>query len=294
MRMRTAGCIALLSCAIAPVARAQRAGANATSPRRLVEAYYRAYEAVDTAAMYAMFHDSLRFEDPGIQLDARSKREFTEGIRRYLLANRVTDITWDIHRRAFDGDWAVVEGTLRMTVNGVPPRQPTRFTTLMRFAGGKIVHQIDYIDYTSMRRDQHADGWQVIDGMYAAADALTRGDTAAVDRFAGYYADTATYEDPTLGVVAAGRSRIRAAYADAFLPGEWRDLKHTIAHRAVQGGWYVVEGTIAAVRRDRPFTARFTAWHRVAGGAIVHQIDYVDYRWLTSANNPGPPSHKTP
>ena len=288
MRMRTSGLLAFLGCAIAPVARAQRPTASATSPGAIVDAYYRAYEAVDTTAMYAMFHDSLRFEDPGIRLDARSKREFTEGIRRYLLANRLTDVRWDIRRRAFDGDWAVVEGTLRMTVNGVQQRQPTRFTTLMRFAGNKIVHQIDYIDYASMRRDQQADGWRVIDSLYASADALRQGDTAAVDRFASYYADTAVYEDPTAGLVGTGRSQIRAAYADAFLRGEWRDMKHTIDRRAVQSGWYVVEGTITGVRRDRRFTARFTAWHRVDGSVVVYQLDYVDYRWLRSADKPGP------
>jgi len=248
-----------------------------------VDAYYRAYEAVDTAAMYAMFHDSLRFEDPGIPLDAKSKREYIDGIRRYLLANTLTDVKWDIRRRVFEGDWAVVEGTLRMTVNGVQQRQPTRFTTLMRFAGRKIIHQIDYIDYASMRRDQYVDGWQVIDGLYAAADAMKQGDTGAVDRFASFYADTASYEDPTAGLVGKGRSQIRAAFADAFLSGQWGDMKHTIDRRVVQGGWYVVEGTISGVRRDKKFTARFTAWHRVARGVIVHQIDYVDYRWLKSA-----------
>src|SRR5215207_1207860 len=118
MRIHVTGLVALLSC-VSLSARAQRSGANATSPRAVVDAYYRAYEAIDTTAMYAMFHDSLRFEDPGIQLDARSKREFVEGIRKYLLANTLTDVRWEIRRRIFDGDWAVVEGTLRMTVNGV-------------------------------------------------------------------------------------------------------------------------------------------------------------------------------
>jgi ketosteroid isomerase-like protein len=288
MRAPTSGLIALSTCLIVSAARAQDRGTSATSRGRIVDAYYRAYAAIDTTAMYAMFHDSLRFEDPGIQLDARSKREFVDGIRQYLVANTLTDVEWKIRRRVFDGDWAVVEGTMRMTVNGVPQRQPTRFTTLMKFAGRKIVHQIDYIDYASMRRDQYADGWKVIDGLYASADALKQGDTAAVDRFASHYADTATYEDPTAGLVGKGRSQIRSAFADAFLSGQWRELKHTIDRRAVQSGWFIVEGSITGVRRDKRFTTRFTAWHRVAAGVVVHQIDYVDHRWLDTTGKAGP------
>ena len=266
-----------------PNAPAQSDGSSATPLRSLVDAFYRAYEAVDTTRLFAAYHDSVQLEDPGIQLHARSKQELASTFRQYLQQNTMSQVRWDIRHRVFDGDWAVVEGSVSMTVNGVPQPRPVRFTTLLRFKQDKIIHHIDYIDYATMRADQQARNWKVIDSLYASIAALKEGDTAAVDRLASFYADTAVYEDPTAGLREQDRQRIRATFAGTFLPGMLRDVTHMIDRRVVQNGWYVVEGTTTGVWKGQAYSSRFTAWHRLARGRIAHQLDYLDYRRVKSA-----------
>lgn len=57
---------------------------------------------------------------------------------------------WIILRRVTSGDWTAVEGWLEETQAGKKFR--TRFTTWLKVRSGQIVHQIDYVDYVSSRR----------------------------------------------------------------------------------------------------------------------------------------------
>ena len=59
-------------------------------------------------------------------------------------------VRWTILRRATSGDWAVVEGWVDGTQSGKPLR--ARFTTWLKIQDGRIVHQIDYLDYAPFKR----------------------------------------------------------------------------------------------------------------------------------------------
>jgi hypothetical protein len=63
-------------------------------------------------------------------------------------------VRWAVERRATLGDWWAVEGTLTGHSHG--RRFSTRFSTWFRFRCGRIVHQIDYVDYATIRRQTAA------------------------------------------------------------------------------------------------------------------------------------------
>ena len=116
-----------------------------------------------------------------------------------------------------------------------------------------------------------------VDAYYADYSAMSSGSTGpAMDRWLGWYAPFAFFEDPTAGQAAIGRDTIRKVYVDAFTnalgPVRWRVLR-----RVASDEWVAVEGWLEGSQQGKPFRTRFSTWLKIRSGKIVHQVDYVDY-----------------
>lgn len=149
-------------CTIAGIAAGIAVTATASALQRDVppmwswlDQYYADYTAMSRAptgpAMdrwLAHYAPDAFFEDPTLGVSATGHDQIRKP---YVEAftGRLGPVLWTIVRRATGGEWAVVEGWLDATQSGKPVR--TRFTTWLKIRDGKIVHQIDYLDYAPMR-----------------------------------------------------------------------------------------------------------------------------------------------
>ena len=121
-----------------------------------VDEYYADYTAMSAAptgpamdkwlAHYAPY---ALFEDPTARLSGighdRIRKPYVEAF-----TGPLGPVHWTILRRVTSGEWTAVEGWVDGTQTGKPVR--ARFTTWLKIRDGKIVHQIDYLDYATIRR----------------------------------------------------------------------------------------------------------------------------------------------
>ena len=156
-RVRALGVAAVaLVAAIASVAAAVSVQQRQDPAMSWIDQYYADYTAMSAApagpAMdkwLAHYEPSALFEDPTLGQSATGH----DRIRKpYLDAftGPLGPVRWTIVRRLAGGDWMAVEGWVEGTQNGRPFR--TRFTTWLKVQNGKIAHQIDYVDYATIRR----------------------------------------------------------------------------------------------------------------------------------------------
>ncbi|HSA56435.1 MAG TPA: nuclear transport factor 2 family protein [Gemmatimonadaceae bacterium] len=304
------GLVAILGGMTGGIARAQ--AAHAGGSWSWVDAYYFDYSAMSAAptgpAMdrwldrYAPY---VFFEDPTLGQGAVGRDTIRQA---YVAAftGPLGPVRWTILRRVASADWAAVEGWVEGTQNGKPFR--TRFSTWLKIKAGRIVHQIDYVDYAAMRR-QVAGTEAVPDGTVDAVPAAGGRDStralrvadefyrryeampvlasaAAVERYTDLLTDDFRLEDPTARARTEGRVRYRDALNGLLAKGDYRVFHWEIDRRLTDGEWVAVEGTWRGIFKGQPLAARFTTWLRVRGDRIAHHIDYLDYapfRGITSS-----------
>jgi ketosteroid isomerase-like protein len=216
-------------------------------------------------------------------------------------------VRWTVLRRVTSGEWVAVEGWLNGTQTGKPVR--TRFTTWLKVRDGKIVHQIDYLDYAAMRRQVAGEevvsrvesegpataGRQARDAdralrlteefyrRYEAMPLLKS--PAGLARYVALLTEDFKLEDPTARLKYVSRQRMHESLKDALATGDLGTFHWEIDRRISDGEWVALEGSWRGVYRGRPFATRFTTWLQVRGDKITRQIDYLDYatfRRLTS------------
>ena len=281
-----------------------------------VDHYYADYAAMSAAptgpamdrwlAHYAPF---AFFEDPTLGVSGMGH----EAIRKpYVEAftGPLGPVRWTVLRRVTSGDWAVVEGWLDGTQTGKPVR--IRFTTWLKIRGGKIVHQIDYLDYAAMERQvageepvscdgpeapatpgrggRDADrALRIIDEFYRRYEAMPiLKSPAGVARHVELMTEDFKLEDPTGRLNVDSRQKMQASLRDALATGFHGVCHWEIDRRITDGEWVAVEGSFRGVFKGLPFATRFTTWLKVRGGKIARQIDYIHYatfRRLTSLPN---------
>jgi ketosteroid isomerase-like protein len=277
--------------------------ANARDVRAWVDAYYAEYGAMSAAptgpamdrwlARYAPF---VFFEDPTLGRSAVGRDTIRE-VYVAAFTGPLGPVRWHVLRRVASADWAAVEGWLEGTQNGKPFL--TRFSTWLRIRGGQIVHQIDYVDYASWRRQvastepvperaerpapaggrrDAARALRVADEFYRRYEAMpVLASAAGVARYTDLLTDDFRIEDPTARLRAEGRERHRGLLNDLLAKEDFGPFHWEIDRRLTDGAWVAVEGTWRGIYRTRPFATRFTTWLRVRGDRIAHEIDYLDY-----------------
>ena len=216
-------------------------------------------------------------------------------------------VHWTILRRVTSGDWTAVEGWLDGTQTGKPVH--TRFTTWLKIRDGKIVHQIDYVDYAAIKRQvageeavsrselearatpgrggRDADrALRVTDEFYRRYEAMpVAASPAGLARYVELLTADFKLEDPTARLTYDSRDKMHASLKDALATGNYGIFHWEIDRRITDGEWVAVEGSWRGVYNGRPFATRFTTWLQVRGDKIARQIDYLDYatfRRLTS------------
>ena len=221
-------------------------------------------------------------------------------------------VRWTILRRVTAGEWVAVEGWLDGTQSGKPVR--TRFTTWVKLRDGRIVHQIDYLDYGSMRRQVAGEetisrdgreapatpghggrdaerALRVADEFYRRYEAMpVQASAAGLARFVELMTEDFRLEDPTSRLLYDSREKMHASLKEALATGDYGPFHWEIDRRITDGEWIAVEGSFRGVHKKHPFATRFATWLQVRGDRIARQIDYVDYatfRRLTSP--PGTP-----
>lgn len=284
--------------------------------RSWVDRYYADYTAMSAAptgpamdrwlAHYAPY---AFFEDPTAGLGGIGH----DGIRQpYVDAftGPLGPVHWTILRRVTSGEWTAVDGWLDGTQAGTPVR--TRFTTWLKIRDGKIVHQIDYLDYAAMKRQVagretasrerleapptrgrvgrgSGRALGVAEEFYRRYEAIAvAASPAALARYAELLTEDFTLEDPTGRLTYGSRKDRHASLKDALATGHYGVFHWEIDRRITDGEWVALEGSWRGVYRGRPFATRFTTWLQVRGDRIARQIDYLDYatfRRLTSAPN---------
>lgn len=214
---------------------------------------------------------------------------------------------WTILRRVTSGEWAVVEGWLDGTQTGKPVH--TRFTTWLKIRDGKIVHQIDYLDYGAMKRQvageeavsrvgleapatpgrgaRNADrALRITDEFYRRYEAMPLlKSPAGIARYVELLTEDFKLEDPTGRLTYDSRQKMHASLKDALATGDFELFHWEIDRRVMDGEWVALEGSWRGVYQGRPFATRFTTWLQMRGDKIARQIDYLDYatfRRLTS------------
>lgn len=267
-----------------------------------IDAYYADYSAMSAAptgpAMdrwldrYAPY---VLFEDPTVGERAVGR----DTLRKVYVAaftGPMGAVRWTVLRRVASREWAAVEGWLEGTQSGSPFR--ARFSTWLKIHGGRIVHQIDYVDYEAMRRqiagtealpritsagepvrnDDASRALDAADEFYRRYEAMpVLASPEGVARFTDLLADDFTIEDPTARLHIDGRERFRTLLRDLLAKGDHGVLHWAIDRRLTDGEWVAMEGRWQGVYRGKPFVTRFTTWLRVRGDRIAHQIDYLDY-----------------
>jgi ketosteroid isomerase-like protein len=269
-----------------------------------VDAYYADYSAMSTAptgpamdrwlARYAPY---VFFEDPtagqgAIGLDT-VRKTYVEAF-----TGALGPVRWHVLRRVASGEWVAVEGWLEGTQTGKPFR--TRFSTWLKILKDRIVHQVDYVDYASMRRQvagtepvpqvfldstsargepDPVSALRVAGEFYQRYEAMpVVSSTGAISRFTDLLTDDFRLEDPTAGMAVGGRERYRATLEGLLATGDYGVFHWDIDRWLTDGEWIAVEGTFRGIFKDKPFATRFSTWLRVRGDRIAHQVDYVDYR----------------
>lgn len=301
----------VVTCLVAPVTTTAQPQVRTARPesRQTIDRYYAAFAAMTRDPRGGMdrwitfYADSALFEDPTANQSAVGQ----DSIRRAYMQFFTTvggPSAFRVLRRAQAGDWTAVEGTLDGTMRG--KRFQTRFTTWFRLRGDRIVHQIDYLDYASMRNqvrdsapavpvlplaESRASGDRptsshavraVVDSFYAYFNRVAVDSNPAINRMFAFIGDPFQLEDPTHDARFVGaRAEHRAAISASFLANRWGpDTRWELARVAIENDWAAVEGTFRGTLNGKPFAARFTTWLQVRGGRVVHQIDYLDYRVL--------------
>lgn len=121
-----------------------------------VDQYYADYTAMSAApsgpAMdkwLAYYAPDAFFEDPTAAVSGRGHDQIRKP---YVEAftGPLGPVHWTVLRRVTGAEWTVVEGWVDGTQKGKPFR--SRFTTWLKIQDGKIVHQIDYLDYAAITR----------------------------------------------------------------------------------------------------------------------------------------------
>ena len=282
--------------------------------RSWVDGYYAEYAAMSAAptgpamdrwlARYAPY---AFFEDPTLGSSAIGRdtirKAYVEGF-----TGPLGPVRWNILRRVTTGDRVAVEGWLEGTRTGKPFR--TRFTTWLEIRDGRIAHQIDYVDYVSIR--QQGDGAEpvpgrtsdtapassrgrrdaaralgVVDELYRRYEAIpVLASSAGVDRFADMLTEDFTLEDPTARMRADGREKMRAVLNALLAKGEYGVVHWEVDRRLTDGEWVVVEGTWRGMFKNRPFATRFTTWFLVHSDKVARQIDYLDYQTFRRQTEP--------
>ena len=282
--------------------------------RSWVDAYYAEYAAMSAAptgpamdrwlARYAPY---VFFEDPTLGSSAIGRdtirKAYVEGF-----TGPLGPVQWNILRRVTIGDWVAVEGGLEGTHTGKPFR--TRFTTWLEIRDGRIAHQIDYVDYASIRQQgagvepvpvgtsdtappsssagrDAGRALAVVDELYRRYEAIpVLASSAGVDRYADMLTEDFTLEDPTARMHADGREKIRAVLNALLAKGEYGVVHWEVDRRLTDGEWVVVEGTWRGMFKNRPFATRFTTWFLVRGDKVARQIDYLDYQTFRRQTEP--------
>jgi ketosteroid isomerase-like protein len=279
-----------------------------------VDRYYADYTAMSAAptgpamdtwlAHYAPF---AFFEDPTAGLSGLGhesiRKPYVEGF-----TGPLGPVHWTILRRVTGGDWAVVEGWLDGTHTGRPFR--TRFTTWLKLRGGKIVHQIDYLDYAAMKRQVSGEealsrngreatarpgrGGRDADHAFLLADEFYRryeampvvASASGLARFVELLTPDFALEDPTGRLTFDSRERMHASLKDALASGRYGVFHWEIDRRITDGEWVALEGSWRGVYQGRPFSTRFATWLQVRGDEIARQIDYLDYETFKRLTSP--------
>jgi ketosteroid isomerase-like protein len=278
-----------------------------------IDRYYADYTAMSAAptgpamdtwlAHYASF---AFFEDPTAALSAighdRIRKPYLEAF-----TGPLGPVRWTIRRRITSGDWTAVEGWLDVNERGKLVH--TRFATWFKVRDGKIVHQIDYVDYDTWRRN--ASGQEGVSpdereppalpgptrpaerAQRLAAEFYLRYEAIPVPpsatglaRFLELLTEDFLLEDPTGRLRYESRRKLQASLKEALATGDLGLVHWEIDHAITDGEWVAVEGTWRGVYKRRPFAARFTTWLQVRGDKIARQIDYLDYptfRRMTSS-----------
>jgi ketosteroid isomerase-like protein len=282
---------------------------DATAMWSWVDRYYADYTAMSAAptgpamdkwlAHYAPY---AFFEDPTAGLSGMGH----DGIRKpYVEAftGPLGPVHWTILRRVSSGDWTVVEGWVDGTQTGKPVQ--TRFTTWLKIRDGKIVHQIDYLDYAAMRRQvageeavsrrrleapatpgrggsQRDRALRLTDELYRRYEAMpVLASPAGLTRYVELLTEDFKLEDPTGRLTYHSREKMHASLKDALATGHHGLFHWEIDRRITDGQWVALEGSWRGVYKGRPFATRFTTWLQVRGDKIARQIDYVDYATFT-------------
>ena len=294
------------------IAFAQQRDASATWS--WLERYYADYAAMSAAptgpamdrwlAHYAPY---AFFEDPTVGLSGMGHDQIrTPYVEAFT--GPLGPVRWTILRRLTGGEWTVVEGWVDGTQTGTPVR--ARFTTWLKIRDGKIVHQIDYLDYAAMRRQVAGEETVSRDGLEAAATpgsggrdadrALRLADEfyrryeampalaspAGLARYVELLTDDFMLEDPTAGFRYDSREKMHASLRDALATGRFGEFHWEIDRRVTDGEWVAVEGSWRGVYAGRPFATRFTTWLQVRGDRIARQIDYLDYATFKRLTSP--------
>lgn len=264
--------------------------------------YYAAYSAMSAApggtAMeeWLQFYEPFAFfEDPTAGVSAighdRIRKPFAEAF-----SGPMGPIRWTIQRCVFNAEWVAVDGLVDGTYNA--KSVSARFTTWLKVRGGRIVHQIDYVDYSALtgtisRADASpAATWpsgsraisdgdrahRIAEEFYLRYDALSRATgSSALDGYLEQLTDDYSLEDPTARVTIGSREALRRALRDILDSRRYGAVHWQVDRRISNGEWVAVEGAFRGVHDGRPFGTRFTTWLQVRGDKIARQIDYVDY-----------------
>ena len=273
-----------------------------------VDQYYADYTAMSAApggpamdkwlAHYAPY---AFFEDPTAGLSGmghdRIRKPYVEAF-----TGPLGPVYWTILRRVTGGDWTVVEGWLNGTQTGKPIR--TRFTTWLKIRNGKIVHQIDYLDYAAIKRQLAGEdavsrqaveapatpgrgsrnvdrALRVTDEYYQRYEAMAvAASPAGLARYVELLTEDFRLEDPTGRLTYESREKMHASLKDALASGHYGLFHWEIDHTITDGTWVALEGSWRGVYKGRPFATRFTTWLQVRGDKIARQIDYLDYATL--------------
>lgn len=288
----------------APLA-ASTSAVDASPIRAWVDRYYADYTAMSAdptgpamdrwLAHYAPY---AFFEDPTLGVSGighdQIRAPYVEGF-----TGPLGPVRWTLLRRVTAGEWTAVEGWLDGTQNGVPLH--VRFTTWLKLRRGKIVHQIDYVDYAAMRRQVAGEETISRQGLESAAkpgrggrradralrlsgefyrryeEMSEEASPAALARHLELLTAEFELEDPTGRLAYDSRATVQAALREALAKGDFGAFHWEIDRRVTDGEWIAVEGSFRGLYKGRPFSTRFTTWLQVRGARIARQIDYLDY-----------------
>jgi ketosteroid isomerase-like protein len=298
----------LLAAAIALSAASAQAFDARSSP--WIQEYFADYTAMSAAprspamdkwlahyAPYAFFEDAtLSQRGSGHQ---RIRESFTEAF-----TGALGPVRWTVLRHIAGADWNAVDGWLDGTQSGKPYR--VRFTSWFKRIGGRIVHQIDYVDYDAAKRQ--VSGSEALPSIAPEGAGSRRGGgkERALRTVAEFYrryeampvlSSTAHYlelltedyslEDPTGRILYDSRARIQKVLNAALALREFGEFHWDIDRQVTDGEWVALEGSWRGLYKGRPFATRFATWLRLRDGKIARHIDFMDYPTFRRMTSPG-------